>query len=116
MNFIVKDNSCFPNHTDTVSVRIRVRELEDETVFLPPNIFTPNNDKRNDFFITPTLPLDKCGDTFQQIKIFNRWGMLIYKSSDRQFAWDGKNVSDGVYYYLITFEKRKYKGYITIVR
>ncbi len=116
LRFVVKDNSCFPNHSDTVLVRIRLRELENETIFLPPNIFTPNNDKRNDFFIAPTLPLDKCDDTFQEIRIFNRWGGLVYKSADRQFAWDGKNVSDGVYYYAIRFQKRSYRGYITIVR
>lgn len=116
VNFIVKDNSCFPNHADTVSVRLRVRELEDQTIFLPPNIFTPNNDQRNDFFVAPTLPLDKCDDTFQEIRIFNRWGQQVYRSASRQFAWDGNNVSDGVYFYTIKYQKKKYKGHITIVR
>lgn len=116
VHFVVLDNSCFPKHTDTVSVRIKIMDVKDETVFLPPNIFTPNNDNRNDLYTVPSLPLDKCDDTFQEIRIYNRWGVQVFKSADRQFAWNGKNVSDGVYYYAIKFQKRTYKGYINIVR
>lgn len=117
LRFIVKDNSCFANHSDTVFVKIQINDIPKDTIeFLPPNIFTPNNDGYNDRFVMPTLPKDNCQDTFQEVRIYSRWGMEVYKSADRQFAWDGRNVSDGVYYYLVRYGRKKYKGYVSIVR
>ncbi len=115
--FRVKDASCYGSTTDSVMVSLRILpEPKDTVEFLPPNIFTPNEDNRNDFFVMPTLPRDNCSDTFQEIRIFNRWGMEVFKSASRQFAWNGKNVSDGIYYYVIRYNKKKYKGHVTIVR
>ncbi|WP_191907027.1 T9SS type B sorting domain-containing protein [Adhaeribacter soli] len=117
LQFIVKDNSCFSNHTDTVQVRLQVNDVPRDTVeFLPPNIFTPNGDGRNDTFVMPTLPTDNCQDTFQEIQIYSRWGTRVFQSADRQFAWDGRNVSDGVYYYHIRYGKKQYKGHVSILR
>lgn len=57
--------------------------------------------------------------------IFNRWGNKIYEFKDPSQGWDGKYngrlVSTGVYYYVITAEngnkeKRTLKGYINALR
>ncbi|MFC5271911.1 gliding motility-associated C-terminal domain-containing protein [Adhaeribacter terreus] len=116
LRFKVKDNSCFTDHIDTVLVKVWLAENPDLVEFLPPNIFTPNGDGFNDKFVMPTLPKDKCNDVFMEIRIFSRWGHQVYDSKDRNFAWNGKNISDGVYYYRVKFEKKTYKGYVTIVR
>ena len=117
LQFMVKDNSCFADHSDTILVRLQVNDIPKDTVeFLPPNIFTPNNDGANDAFVMPTLPKDNCEDTFQEIRIFSRWGTQVYRSATRQFAWDGRNVSDGVYFYHIRYGKKQYKGYVSILR
>jgi gliding motility-associated-like protein len=114
--FIVNDNSCTANRADTTRVRLQVLPTQATTIeFLPPNIFTPNNDGLNDLFVMPVLPGDNCSDVFQEIRIFNRWGMEVFQSASREFAWDGKNVSESTYYYLIRYKKRNYKGYVTIV-
>jgi gliding motility-associated-like protein len=115
--FIVKDNACPGKNADTTFVRLKVLPApKDTTEFLPPNIFTPNNDGRNDFFVMPVLPQNNCSDTFQEIRIFSRWGTEIFKSASRQFAWDGNNVSDGTYFYIIRYRNQNFKGYVTIVR
>lgn len=117
LNFILADSSCFSDHTDTVSVRLRVMpEPEDTTVFLPPNIFTPNSDGQNDAFIMPVLPPDNCTDAFEEIRIYSRWGMEVFKAASRNFSWNGNNVSDGTYFYLIRYKKKRYKGYVNLVR
>ena len=86
------------------------------------NVFTPNNDGINDFFKLDGLT--KCGEA--EIVIFNRWGQEIFKSSDKDFKWDGKTtngepVSEGVYFYLGSFKKQfestvKLHGTITVIR
>lgn len=65
-----------------------------------PNVFTPNGDNTNDNF-------RMVGATDQitefQISIFNRWGVLLYKSNEPTFEWNGvykgSVVPDGVYFY-----------------
>lgn len=72
-----------------------------------PNIFTPNNDGANDRFI----PENKNIEYFEMY-IYNRWGMLIYKTENLEYGWDGKikgqNASEGVYFYTITY--KNYNG------
>ena len=115
--FIVEDNGCSSVNADTTFARLKVLPAPKDTAeFLLPNIFTPNNDNRNDFFVMPVLSQDNCPDTFQEIRIFSRWGTEVFKSTSRQFAWDGNNVSDGTYFYIIRYRNRNYKGYVTIVR
>jgi gliding motility-associated-like protein len=51
-----------------------------------PTAFSPNGDGRNDRF---SVRIDDELERFH-IKIFDRWGQLIYESSDQYFEWDGK--------------------------
>jgi gliding motility-associated-like protein len=91
-----------------------------------PNIFTPNGDERNDFFVPfPYTSVEKI-----DLQIVNRWGNLIFTTQDPAIKWDGKiqgtnqPVSDGVYYYIcdvyeITLNgtvKRTLRGSITVIR
>jgi gliding motility-associated-like protein len=92
-----------------------------------PNVFSPNGDGYNDFFIP--IPLGEFDiyniDKFE-IKIYSRWGQLLFESTDSAFKWNGNNkggkpVSDGVYYYIaeITSKSDKPKsltGFITLTR
>lgn len=67
-----------------------------------PNIFTPDNNGINDLYKPgPYKYVDHI-----DLKIFNRWGILVFKTTDPDINWDGKVmgtndlVSDGVYYYV----------------
>ncbi|MFH0893740.1 MAG: gliding motility-associated C-terminal domain-containing protein [Bacteroidota bacterium] len=55
-----------------------------------PNVFTPNGDGKNDFFLRGI-----------NLKILDRWGMKMYEGED---GWDGRydgtNVSPGTYYFI----------------
>lgn len=59
----------------------------EEHVFIP-NLFTPNGDGNNDFFVV-------YGEGFEslELKIYNRWGVLVFYSRDVEeittTGWDG---------------------------
>jgi gliding motility-associated-like protein len=72
------------------------------SVYALPNVFTPNDDGRNDLFRPfPYTSVEKV-----QMTIFNRWGNIVYETEDPDINWDGKHYrtnvkcSDGVYFYV----------------
>ncbi|MGV3586817.1 MAG: gliding motility-associated C-terminal domain-containing protein [Adhaeribacter sp.] len=96
--------------------------------FQLPNIFTPNNDGKND-----TFQPDPRSLFIKSIKFtaFSRWGEKVYEGADDpRINWQGvnnagKKLADGVYYYLAEVEfitsnpqnaKKTYKGWVEIVR
>ncbi len=90
--------------------------------FSAPNAFTPNNDQLNDLFCLQGWT--KCVLEFS-VKIYDRWGGLVFESDDPEFCWDGsKNgtlLADGVYTYAIVarYEKEgvlRKGGNITLMR
>lgn len=90
-------------------------------VFLP-DAFSPNADDNNDFFhIINASVIDKA-----DIKIFNRWGQLVFESTDPFFKWDGtfkgKPQEVDVYTWELTYTPANTpkiindKGNVTLVR
>jgi len=65
-----------------------------EQTFVP-NLVTPNEDALNDHFV-----LDKKM-TDASVQIFNRWGEEIFSSPTYKNDWPDRDLSPGVYYYLI---------------
>ncbi len=67
-----------------------------------PNTFTPNGDGSNDLY-TPFKPYRFV--TKIDLKIYNRWGNLVYETTDPSINWDGvdafagKALNEGVYMY-----------------
>jgi len=78
-----------------------------------PNVFTPNDDGINDTYISSNLNnvVEKV-----KMKIFNRYGQLVYETSDPAINWEGKyrnsnsKVSSGVYYYLCDVYEPRISG------
>jgi gliding motility-associated-like protein len=87
--------------------------LDDCSYYELPNVFTPNNDGINDFFrpIEPYYFVEKI-----DIKIYNRWGQLMYETEDPDINWDGRNfqsgklVNDGVYFYSCDVYEHRLTG------
>ena len=87
-----------------------------------PNIFTPNSDRVNDFFV----PFPYRGVRSIELAVFNRWGMVVFETLDPAIQWNGtlKNsgevLPDGVYYYVCNVnyarltgtETMQLKGYV----
>jgi gliding motility-associated-like protein len=115
VKFFVAEETCLPEAPPPLSVTFRVH-FEAARTFMPANIFTPNHDGLNDYFEIPSLPPDLCQSLFSDIRIFNRWGEQVYKSADRRFKWDGSQVTDGVYFYVITYTNKQFRGTVTKVR
>ena len=69
-----------------------------------PNVFTPNNDFKNDLFI----PISHECIFNSTLKIYNRWGLEIYYSQAIEKGWDGKYFSEdcpeGVYFWVVEFQ------------
>ncbi|HCM77604.1 MAG TPA: hypothetical protein DIS90_14580, partial [Cytophagales bacterium] len=124
--FSLNDDRCFNTRADTVAVNITIKDIEGGgNGFIPINYFSPNDDGINDYFamelknsiteqIENILPLDNCISQFQAIRIYNRWGKEVFKSNDRNFRWYAKGEAAGVYYYLIEYSDREYKGPLSI--
>jgi len=68
------------------------------TRIVVPNVLTPNNDGFNDTFKIDGLQFVEGAE----MKIYNRWGKLVYESNSYKNDWDGENHADGVYFYVLT--------------
>lgn len=84
----------------------------------PPNAFTPNGDLYNDtWFLENSYLYPDIS-----VKIFNRWGNLLYEQNNVYEPWDGiyngQPVPSATYYYIINLNNyhEPYKGIVTIVR
>lgn len=108
--------------------------------YVLPSVFTPNGDLNNDLF----HPCDSTTDDALQIKncppyknvkdvemkIYNRWGTLVFETNDKDINWDGKSKDsktdcpEGVYYYTckVNFyrvngvETAQLNGYVHLLR
>ena len=117
IDFIVIDNSCARNRADTITVELEITDAEMTFEgFEPPNVFTPNGDGKNDTFFIPNLPADNCRDGFESIEIYNRWGKQVFIGESREFSWTGMDFPTGIYYYLIHYRSRTFKGTVSLLR
>jgi gliding motility-associated-like protein len=94
--FVTDVNGCTAE--DDVSVKVLTTCEQD--IFVP-NSFSPNNDKSNDVLYVRS-------HSFEQIKvfrIFDRWGNLVFETSDIEQGWNGiyhnSMVDPGVFVYYL---------------
>jgi gliding motility-associated-like protein len=116
----VKDeNGCIKKDT----IKVKIQGCEECEMYIP-SAFTPNNDGLNDVF----RALPKCANIgFQHfiMRIYNRWGQIVFASSDVHKGWDGtykgNSLDTGTYIYYIdyAFKQNKplsQKGTIQLIR
>ena len=79
-----------------------------DSIFVP-NAFSPNNDGVNDFFIIggEVLKRDDLGELQSyDLKILDRWGEILFESTNPKLDWDGKKAGEtvplGQYWYMLT--------------
>lgn len=89
----------FTGCIDTATITIMVDPAGND-IFIP-SAFTPNGDGKNDVFKV-------LGGNIREfdMKIFNRWGQMIFSSNHRTKGWDGsfagKEQPGGAYVYAIS--------------
>ena len=80
-----------------------------------PNVITPNGDGVNDEMIP--FPYDNVESV--DFYIYNRWGRLVFKTTDPDIHWDGKDMyshqpsSDGTFYYVCYVRLYTLAGVVT---
>jgi gliding motility-associated-like protein len=78
-----------------------------------PNTFSPNGDGINDFFVPFPYAFIESVD----FKVYNRWGNLLFSSTQPLIEWDGRYsgalLPDGVYYYICAVNEIRLDGIAT---
>lgn len=109
------DRSCFEQPepfeiAKTLDVKHCTNPLEGTSKLLIPDIFTPNGDGKNDSW--EILNVEKPEDL--GVRIFSRWGEIIYYSNEYSHPWNGtyrgKLVPSGNYPYQIFLEGKLLKS------
>lgn len=105
-----------------------------------PSVFTPNGDGINDMWVitmssgsdNPNTGSDTNRNTTKsdetplndyykstELMVMNRWGRIVYHSTDYQNDWDGGGLHDGTYFYVLKCrglkEEIQYQGAVMII-
>lgn len=111
---ISDDDGC------TDSAKVRIRAFKDPDIYVP-TAFTPNNDGRNDLF--KVFPV---GFYLEELRIFDRWGNLLFVTRDYNKGWDGKYkgevLATGTFVWTASGKNKKTgqpvfkKGQVSLIR
>lgn len=109
-------NGCVDLFCDIIVVRNNLS-------FFIPNSFSPNQDGINDYFGAVYAGIEP--QEFQ-FRIFDRWGQIVFSSTDMNILWDGKfkgtNVPEDTYIWKLTYLEvgdvnyKTMKGHINVLR
>ena len=119
------------NNNEPTVITIKGKTSIADSLVIIPGGFSPNGDGSGDKFVITGV---NKTDRIAEIYIYNRWGQLIYQSTDfgKEEGWDGiatnglligskgVGVPDGTYYYCVKaeglWEDKAKVGFITIAR
>ena len=112
------ENAC-----TVISDTINVQFLDCCNLYVP-NVFTPNFDGVNDKFKVFSAANNCDNISSFSMKIFNRWGALVFESDDINLGWNGTingiDGNKGVYIYVIEyfngFNHELLKGSVTLIK
>lgn len=113
-----------------IPLEVDAPEPLNEVVYEVPNVFSPNNDGRNERFeIRYRSPegaevsgLTNNSFLFHRVAVFNRWGNLMWESEAALDGWRGEDASEGTYYVVLESQHAcatspfGYQGEVTLVR
>jgi gliding motility-associated-like protein len=111
---VTNTNGCIDNSTFSGTAL----DFDDYFDIFIPNVFTPNGDGENDVFaIEVAGQLNKCSD----LKIYNRWGQIIFISTGGNTKWDGytnvgQAVPEATYFFVIDINGVMKSGSVALFR
>lgn len=110
-------NGCTSTDQATVFIAVECGDL-----FIP-TAFSPNGDALNNSF---RIKINPACVKEMDLKVFDRWGELVYESSDPNGSWDGKfkgkELDPAVYVYVLDIllisdtEEQHLKGNLTLIK
>ncbi|HLV39064.1 gliding motility-associated C-terminal domain-containing protein, partial [Xanthomarina sp.] len=124
-SYTIANNGCLTTTEVTININddCIVLDCGSEAVVISKAV-TPNGDQWNEYF--EVTGVESCGFVMD-VKIFNRWGAMIYESGNYQNNWNGAvskgsignadKVPNGTYYYILTLKNsglKPFTGYIYV--
>lgn len=117
---VITSDVFIPNDYDVITFGTSTVNL----ITLDNYILTPNGDGINDFLEIEEVEMSPNNE----LKVFNRWGRLVYSKENYKNTFTGKanvnmvvqqklNLEDGIYFYIINLKdlKLKFQGYMYII-
>ena len=113
----VSDGTC--SRTDSVKVLVHELLCDEPDIFVP-DAFTPNGDGNNDVLFVRGRNIADL-----DFKVFDRWGEVVFQTTDQAAGWDGaykgKPVDPAVYVYWLTVhcvdgQEFFTKGNVSVIR
>ncbi|NOT76820.1 MAG: T9SS type B sorting domain-containing protein [Cyclobacteriaceae bacterium] len=84
--------TCSMSDTVTITAFGKLKETDF------PNVITPNGDLKNDVWIINNI--NDAPDN--NIRVYNRWGLLVFNASNYKNDWGGDHLSPGTYFYYFS--------------
>ena len=77
-----------------------------------PNVITPYplSPGENEYFFINNLPPNS------KLKIWDRWGTLVFVTDYYLNDWDAAELKGDVYYYALITEAKEFHGWIKVIR
>ena len=103
---VTDDNNCIDSLCSLLSV------VPAEVI--PPNIITANSDGINDLLIFKYLEFYPDN----QLSVLNRWGNTVLYQDSYKNDWDGEDLSEGIYFFLLKIPEinKEYQGFFHLER
>lgn len=121
--YAVRVTSITGNCVFEDSIQVEMITCSECPVYVP-NVFSPNDDGRNDLFQT----FSGCLFLDYSLAVFDRWGNQVFRAENPETGWDGryrgKELPPGVFVWVLEFEaelfgkgtRRSQWGNVTLIR
>ncbi len=96
------------NHTRTAQVIV-----DPQCEIVIPNVISPNGDGDNDYFYIQGILASRS-----TVRIFNRWGQVVFEQVNYQNNWAAADLPDGTYFYEVKVDSKPdpYVGNVTVLK
>lgn len=86
--------------------------VDPQCAIIVPNVISPNGDGQNDVFYIEGILASRS-----TVRIFNRWGQVVYEKQDYKNNWAAPGLPDGTYFYEVMVDRdpEPYTGHLTVL-
>lgn len=98
--------------SDQLGCTKEFEQFVDAKQFILPNVITPNEDGLNDRFVV----LGRTSGL--ELKVFNRWGRLVFSDNDYKNTFNGKEIEAGVYFFSLKDQETSntFTGWVQLIK